>query len=100
MKNAIGIRLPETIMKKIEKLSKEENEDRSTIIRRLVVIGFFNLAKQKATEKYVQGKITFSEAAHQAGLTLWEMQYLVEQGFKSSYSIEDLQKEMKNLEKI
>ena len=101
MKNAIGIRLPETIMKKIEKLSKEENEDRSTIIRRLVVIGFFNLAKQKATEKYVQGKITFSEAAHQAGLTLWEMeQYLVEQGFKSSYSIEDLQKDIKNLEKI
>ncbi|MEK6952936.1 MAG: UPF0175 family protein [Nanoarchaeota archaeon] len=86
-------------MKNIEKLSKEENEDRSTIIRKLVVIGYFNLAKQKAAEKYLKGKITFSEAAHQAGLTLWEMeQYLVEQGFKSDYSIEDLRKEIKDLD--
>jgi len=98
MKDAIGIRLPETIMKKIEKLSKEENEDRSTIIRKLVVIGYFNLSKQKAAEKYIKGKITFSEAAHEAGLTIWEMErYLVEEGFKSSYSIEDLEKEMKIL---
>ena len=38
--------------------------------------------------------------AHKAGLTMWEMEnYLVDQGFKSSYSIEDLEREMKMLEK-
>lgn len=55
--------------------------------------------RKKAAEDYVKGNITFSEAAHQAGLTLWEMEkYLIEQGFKSDYSIEDLEKELKILE--
>ena len=31
-----------------------------------------------------------------AGLTLWEMEkYLVEKGFKSSYSIDDVEKELR-----
>ena len=47
-------------------------------------------------EEYKKENITFSEAAHRAGLTLWEMErYLVEIGFKSSYSIEDFEREMK-----
>jgi len=33
MKEAIGIRLPEEILENIDKLSKEEMEDRSTIIK-------------------------------------------------------------------
>lgn len=98
MKDAIGIRLPEEILEKIEKLSKQEMEDRSTIIRKLLVAGYLDFIKKKAVEEYKKGNITFSEAAHQAGLTLWEMEkFLVEQGFKSSYSIEDLEKETKNL---
>ena len=53
---------------------------------------------KKAAQEYIQGKITISEAAHKAEITIWEMkQYLVEEGYKSSYSIEDLDKEMKLL---
>ena len=48
----------------------------------------------KTTERYLKGKITLSEAAARAEMTLWEMEgYLVELGYKSSYSIEDLEKE-------
>lgn len=51
--------------------------------------------RKKAAEEYIKGKITFSSAAEIAGLTLWELeQYLIEQGFRSSYSIEDLEKEI------
>ena len=100
MRQAIGIRLPKDILEKIEKLSKEEMEDRSTIIRKLVMMGYLNFMKEKAVEGYIRGNITFSEAARQAGLTLWDMEkYLIEQGFKSDYSIEDLEKELKILEK-
>ena len=54
--------------------------------------------KKKAADKYIKGDITFSEAAYQAGISLWEMEkYLVETGFRSSYSIEDLEKEAKLL---
>lgn len=97
MKQAIGIRLSDEVLEKIEKISKEEMEDRSTVIRKLVMIGYFEFIKKKAAEDYVKGNITFSEAAYQAGLSLWEMErYLVEQGFKSDYSIEDLEKEIKS----
>ena len=91
---AIGIRLPKEVLKQIEQLSKEDMEDRSTVIRKLVIIGYSSLRKEKAAAKYRKGELTLSEAAHQAGLTVWEMErYLVEQGFSSSYSVEDLTRE-------
>ena len=100
MKESIGIRLPEEILKKIEQLSKEEFEDRSTIIRRLLFLGYTDLIKTKAAEKYVKGEITFSKAAKSAELTLWDMEkYLIDSGFKSDYSIEDLEKEIALLNK-
>mgnify|MGYP001578829233 CR=1 FL=1 len=98
MTEAIGIRLDKNFLKKIEKLSKEEVLDRSSTIRKLVYLGYQNLIKKKVAQDYMQGKITMSEAAHRAEITAWEMeQYLVEQGYTSSYSIEDLDKEMKLL---
>ena len=93
--DAIGIRLPREVLSRIEKLSSEEHEDRSTIIRKLVMLGYSDLVKEKAAEKYRSGRLTLSEAAHQAGLTLWEMEtYLVERGYKSAYSVEDLEREL------
>lgn len=92
---AIGIRLPNEVLSRIEQLSREEHEDRSTIIRKLVILGYADVVKEKAAEKYRSEKMTLSEAAHQAGLTVWEMEkYLVERGYKSAYSIEDLQREL------
>lgn len=100
MKEAIGIRLPKEILEQIENLSKEEMEDRSTTIRKLVMIGYKDHMRTKAAERYFKGKITLSEAAHQSELTIWEMErYLIEQGFKSGYSTEDLEKEVKLLAK-
>ncbi|MBI5553625.1 MAG: UPF0175 family protein [Candidatus Diapherotrites archaeon] len=53
--------------------------------------------KETASD-YRSGRITLSLAARNAGITLWEMeQYLVSQGFRSQYSIEDLQEELKQL---
>ncbi len=99
MGKPIGIRLPKDVLKRIEKLSKEENVDRSTMIRELVLEGYKGLKKKEALEKYKEGKITFSKAAKEAGMTLWEMEkFLVEKGYKSEYSIEDLEKESKLLE--
>ncbi len=98
MSQAIGIRLPKEILKNIQKLSKEELEDRSTIIRKLVMVGYKDFIKKKAAENYIKGNITISEAARQAELTVWDMErYMVEQGFVSDYSIEDLERELKLL---
>ena len=101
MTQPLGIRLPKEILEKIEELSKGEMEDRSTIIRKLITIGYLNFIKKRASEEYIKGNITLSEAANQADLTLWEMEkYLVDNGFKSDYSIEDLEKEIKALNQM
>jgi len=100
MEQPIGIRLPKEIMKKIESLSKDQMEDRSTIIRKLVLIGYLNYIKEKILREYLEGKITLAEAAKNANFTIWEMEkYLIEKGYKSDYSIEDLEKESDKLKK-
>lgn len=56
--------------------------------------------KEKSLKSYLEGKITLTKAADIANLTLWEMEnYLIEKGYKSSYSIKDLEKEIKLLKK-
>ncbi len=81
-------------------MSRKEKVDRSTIIRKLVLEGYLEIKRKEALEEYKQGKITFSEAAKQAKMTLWEMEkFMTEKGYKSEYSIRDLEKEMKILDK-
>ena len=100
MTEAIGVRFDNDMLKKIERLSKDEVLDRSTTIRKLVTLGYLNLIKKKAAQEYMQEKITISEAANKAEITIWDMeQYLVEQGFKSSYSIEDMEQELRYFKK-
>ncbi len=51
---------------------------------------------KKSAQQYVEGKVTLSEAADKAEMSVWDMEkYLVEHGFKSNYSIKDLKEEMK-----
>ena len=98
MTAAVGVRLSEDILKKAEYLGKFGSEDRSTVIRKAVRIGLKALLEKNAAEEYVRGKLSLSEAASKAELTLWEMeQYLVANGYKSSFSIQDLEKELQLL---
>lgn len=96
---AIGIRLPQLLLKQIDRLSRQEMEDRSTVIRKLVFIGYISLRKERAVEAYRRGQLTFSAAAKAAGLTPWEMeQALVEHGVTSTYTIADLERETRLLQ--
>ena len=56
MRQAIGIRLPKEVLKHIESLSEGEMEDRSTVIRKLVMIGYKDFMQRKAAEEYLKGK--------------------------------------------
>lgn len=99
MGEAIGVRLPDDLLVKIEELSETEGDDRSTTMRKLIQRGLEQVSLEKAAQAYKQGRMTLSEAAEQAGLTLWEMeQYLVNNGYRSSYSIEDLAREVDALD--
>ena len=94
MANVVALRMDDDILHRIDQL-REKSTDRSTMIRELVERGYKDIIREKAVQLYREGKITFSEAAHRAELTLWEMQrVLVESGFRSDYSIEELEKEV------
>ena len=95
MSDAVGIRWDKEFLEKVDNLSKEEVLDRSTIIRKLAYAGYNEIMKKKAFSRYVEGRITISEAARISETTLWEMEkYLVEHGYKSEYSTEDLKREL------
>lgn len=98
MNKPIGIRLEKSFLNKIEKISKEESLDKSTIIRKLVNIGYKEIMKRKSAEEYMKGDITLSEAARISELSIFNMErYLIENGFKSQYSIKDLKEELKKV---
>lgn len=99
MAEAIGIRLDDNFLRVIDQISKEESLDRSTMLRKILNLGFSDFMKQKAKEKYISGQITISQAAKMSNLTIWEMQkYLTEGGYRSEYSIKDLEDDLKLME--
>ncbi len=92
---SIGVRLPEKLLRLLEEKAEEENIDRSTAIRQMIAKGLAEYKKEKAARRYREGKTSISGAAEMAGLTIREMiDYLIERGYRSSYTYEDLKKEM------
>lgn len=96
--SSIGVRVPEDLLEKLDRLAEEESLDRSTVIRQLLERGYEAFMLEKAAERYRRGDVTISEAAALAEQTLWEMErYLVQEGYTSSYSIADLERETDRL---
>ena len=100
MNEIVAIRMDTDFLRRIDHLGQEEVMDRSTLLRKFMVRGYQEILKERAAQDYKEEKITFSEAAHRAGLTLWDMEkYLVDKGFKSNYSLDDLDEEINLLRK-
>ena len=99
MKTSLEIRLDRRFIEELESLSEDERLDRSTIIRKLLEKGYKQYLREKAADRYRKGEITISKAADMAGNTIWEMEkFLIDQGYISSYSVDDLEKEIKMLD--
>lgn len=101
MTKSIGVRIDEDLLERIEKIKKEDNLDRSTVIRKLLEKGYDDYILERTAKKYEKGEITISKAAEKSNTTIWKMQkYLVKNGYQSEYSIKDLEKETKQLKQI
>lgn len=95
---AIGIRLESEILKKVDKIGREEQLDRSTAIRILIAEGYESRMRKNAAKEYAAGKVTISGGAEKANMTVWEFeQYLTCGGFRSQYSISDLREELEKI---
>ena len=96
--NDFEIRVPDELLEKLDRLSDEQGLDRSTVIRRLIEIGYDEFMLDEAADRYRRGDLTMTEAADLAECTLWELErYLVQEGYVSDYSIADLERERETL---
>jgi len=91
MMKSISIRMGEDFMKVAEKLAKLELVDKSVIVREALENGFANVKLKIAIEMFIKNKISTSEAAEIADLSMGEfMDELVKRGIKPNITKEDL----------
>ena len=100
MKN-ISVRLRADFMKEAEKLAKLELVDKSVIIRQALEKGLAEVKLGIAVEMFAKEKVSTSEAARIAGLSVGEMMdELVRRGIKSSITPEDLRGSLERALKV
>ena len=100
MKN-ISIRLKEDFMKEAKRLAKLEMVDKSTIIREALEKGFAEIKLEIAIEMFSKGKISTTEAAEIAELSVGEMMdELVRRGIRPNITKEDIMDSLEHALKI
>jgi len=75
----LTVRLDEETLKEIEAVAELDKSDKSTVARRLLMLGMRELRKDRALNTYRSGECTLWKAAQLAGVSLREMMKLVEE---------------------
>ena len=70
-------RLKKHQVEALEKISREEKNERSTALRKLLDIGIGEYAKNKAIEEYRKGKMSVGRAAKEARVSIAEFFNLI-----------------------
>lgn len=98
MSELISIRLTEDINKKLKKLAEEEGEDKSTLIRELILKGYEEKQLENALELYKKGNVTMWKAAQLASISLWKIiEIIKERKIELNYSEENLKEDLEPL---
>lgn len=90
---ATSVRLPDDLIKSLDRMAERERTDRSTIIKKALEEGLKALAMDRALREYQGGRITAMRAAHEAGVTLWEFLDELKRRGLWFYTDEDLLRE-------
>jgi predicted HTH domain antitoxin len=90
----VTTRVSDQIAKDLKKISREEELDMSSVVRRLLSRSISEWKVEHALKEYLEGSITLWKAARYAGLSLREMIDLAaEKGFTLQYTLEDLRED-------
>ena len=96
----ITTRVPDDIEKKIENISRIEDLDKSTVIRRLLTKAVKEWLIENALEQYRDGKITIGKAADMVVIPIREIIAIAaKKGIPFQYSIDDLQEDFRAAQK-
>jgi predicted HTH domain antitoxin len=100
LSEVVSARLPKEKVRLVEEIAKEEKVDKSTILERAVEHYTREWKLEKAVELYREGRVTLSRAAEIAEISVWEMiDILAQRKVTLQYSVEDLEEDLKALER-
>jgi predicted HTH domain antitoxin len=87
----VTARLPQEMLREVERLAEKLKVDRSELIRRLLDFAIQHQRIEDASEAYREGAVTLWKAAEMAGVSLRMMMSLVkEKRIPVPYTLDDL----------
>ena len=96
MSELVSFRLPADLQKELEIISKEEDKDKSEIVRELIRLGIKERKIEKAVRLYKEGKVSASRAAEIADVSLWKMiEIFAERKVEAQYGLKELEEDIK-----
>lgn len=97
----LGARIEKEIYEIINKVSQEEDLDKSSTIKMLIKEGWKGLKLKKVLNQYEQGLISVDKAAKLCGITInGMMKEIASHGIKSEETLEEYRKGVKILTKV
>jgi len=95
MNEIVSTRISDEIAKDLKEIEGEEQTDRATVIRKLLVRGIKQWKIERALRLYREGKVTLWRAARLAGVTLREMMEMAaKEGIQFQYTLKDLEEDI------
>ena len=96
MSELVSFRLPADLQRELEIISREEDKDKSEIVRELIRLGIKERKIEKAVKLYKEGKVSASRAAEIADVSLWKMiEIFAERKIEAQYGLKELAEDIK-----
>lgn len=87
--------IKESVLKEIDKIAEDDMSNREVIIKKMIGLGLREFKKAKAAKLYKEERVSLSECAKMAGLTMKRMkEYLTEKDYRLDYGILDIEREL------
>ena len=94
----LNVRVPESLVREIERIAAEEQQDRTTVARRLLAQGVQRWRLEHALTLYERGQISKGRAAEIAGVSIYDILDAVRQrGTGAQYSLDELREDLELL---
>ncbi|MFQ6057257.1 MAG: UPF0175 family protein [Anaerolineae bacterium] len=91
----LNIRIPESLIKELERIAAEEQMDRTSVARKLLTEGVHRWRLAHALRLYEQGKITKERAAEMAGVSIYDiLDELRQRGTVAQYGLKELREDL------
>jgi predicted HTH domain antitoxin len=94
----ISFVVPRHLKKSLKELQELTGEDQSTLLRRLLDKGLYEVKVEIAVDSYVKGKTSLTKSAEISGVSLWSfLDELRKRNVALKYSLADAESEVQKI---